>query len=248
MMARACFIDMGNSRIKLWLCDGQQVIANYAVAHQYSPDVLRFGLPKEFYQGVDFIGVSSVLDDVVNQQLDDLCASLWQLRPKFAKTDYVTLGIECAYENPKLLGIDRWLNVIAVSHLQPACVVSCGTALTIDVIDNHQHLGGYILPGMNLQLSSLIHGTQRVRPHDIRYSSLDFGRSTSEAVHHGVLFGCVAAIEKAVVELQRVTKNNIEVVLTGGDAERLSPHLQIDHVMMPELLLLGLQRYFGHSS
>jgi type III pantothenate kinase len=98
---------------------------------------------------------------------------------------------------------------------------------------------------MNLQLSSLIHGTQRVRPHDITSTSLTFGKSTSEAVHHGVLLTCVAAIERVVFALKQVTDNNVRVVLTGGDAEKITPHLQITHTLKPELLLFGLQRYFG---
>lgn len=72
-MARSCFIDMGNSRIKLWLCDNEKIIASYAVAHQYSPNILMSGLPKEFYGYVDFVGVSSVLNDKVNQELESLC-------------------------------------------------------------------------------------------------------------------------------------------------------------------------------
>lgn len=247
-MARSCFIDMGNSRIKLWLCDNEKVIANYAVAHQYSPDILMSGLPAEFYGNVDFIGVSSVLNDKVNQELESLCVSLWRCVPQFACTDYATLGVQCAYTDPTLLGIDRWLNILAVARRQPVCVVSCGTALTIDVVNNNQHLGGYIFPGMNLQLSSLLHGTQRVRPHDITYATLAFGKNTSESVHHGILLACVAAIEKTCVALEMISNKNIQLILTGGDAEKLSPHLQIAHDMMPELLLLGLQRYFGHSS
>ena len=239
---------MGNSRIKLWLCAEQKIIAHYAVAHQYSADILTSSLPPEFYHHVDFIGVSSVLEDKINHELENLCLSLWACMPHFARTDFSTLGVQCAYTEPSLLGIDRWLNILAVSHQQPVCVVSCGTALTIDVVNNNQHLGGYILPGMNLQLSSLVHGTQRVRPHDITSISLAFGKSTSEAVHHGVLLTCVAAIEKVVVALKKVTDNNVQVVLTGGDAEKISPHLQIAHTLNQELLLFGLQRYFGQLS
>ena len=58
-MARSCFIDMGNSRIKLWLCEEQKVIARYAVAHQYSANILMSGLPPEFYHHFDFVGVDT---------------------------------------------------------------------------------------------------------------------------------------------------------------------------------------------
>lgn len=247
-MIRACYIDIGNSRIKLWLCEGVNVVASHAVWHRQSLDLLNAELPVAFYQPIDFIGVSSVLDESTNQQLTILCLSIWRIKPSFAHTDVSSLGVKCAYAEPKLLGIDRWLNVLAVAGQQPACIVSCGTALTIDIVNNNDHLGGYILPGMKLQLSSLIQGTQRVRPHDIKQTSLALGKSTSEAVHHGILFMSIAVIEKAYATARQMSDQHVSLILTGGDAEHLSPHLQIDHDIMPELLLLGLQRYFGHSS
>lgn len=246
-MMRSCYMDIGNSRIKLWLCEGTTLIASHAFWHQQSLALLGSDLPIEFYQSIDFIGISSVLSAEFNQQLSELCLSLWQCTPSFARTDFSSLGIKCAYDEPHLLGIDRWLNILAVANRQPVCVVSCGTALTIDVVQHNQHLGGYIMPGVNLQLSSLIQGTQRVRPHAIKQASVALGKNTSEAVHHGILLMTVAMIEKVYTTTTTMTAEPVSVVLTGGDAENLSPHLQIDHDIMPELLLLGLQRYFGHS-
>lgn len=247
-MSRACFIDMGNSRAKWWLCENGQVLASYACWHKQSPDLLIGDLPIAFDEAIDFIGVSSVLEDSYNLRLIELCQAKWQQHPQFAKTDIRYLGIECGYSEPKLLGIDRWLNVLAVANRQPVCVVSCGTALTIDVVSENCHLGGYILPSLNLQLAALVQGTQRVRPHEISMPDMSFGKSTSEAVHHGILLGCVAAIEKVYQLVQKESKSSVELVLTGGDAEKIAPHLQFQHDIIPELLLLGLQRYFGHSS
>ncbi|WP_352284776.1 type III pantothenate kinase, partial [Pseudoalteromonas sp. Q18-MNA-CIBAN-0097] len=71
-----------------------------------------------------------------------------------------------AYEHVGNLGIDRWLALIAGFTLYPntACiVVDAGTATTIDVLDSEGlHLGGWILPGLDLMTSSLTQNTQRV--------------------------------------------------------------------------------------
>jgi type III pantothenate kinase len=205
-------------------------------------------LPEAFHSPVDFIGVSSVLDDAYNQQLTALCLDKWQLMPQFAHTAPASLGIDCGYTDPRLLGIDRWLNVLAVAGRQPVCVVSCGTALTLDVVEANRHLGGYILPGLSLQLASLVQGTQRVRPQEQASTSLDFGKNTSEAVYHGILLSCVASIERVYQAVQKNSKRQVQLILTGGDAEKIGLHLQCQHDIIPELLLLGLQRYFGHSS
>lgn len=47
-----------------------------------------------------------------------------------------------AMMNRVKLGIDRWLQVLAVaSKEQDICVISCGTALTIDLTHGLNHLG-----------------------------------------------------------------------------------------------------------
>ena len=247
-MTIQCFIDMGNSRIKWWLCQDQQVIASHACWHRQNLAAFAEELPEIFHQPVDFVGVSSVLDNQSNQYLIWLCESWWQKKPIFAKTSSQHLGIECGYSQPERLGIDRWLNILAVAPRQPVCVVSCGTALTIDVVAKHQHLGGFILPNMNLQLSSLVQGTQGVRPDEIEFPTLNWGKSTSEAVYHGILLSCVAAIEKAHQQIEQELQQTVDLVLTGGNAEKIAQHLSTSHDIIPELLLLGMQRYFGHSS
>ena len=68
-------------------------------------------------------------------------------------------GLRCAYQQVGNLGIDRWLALISGYTLYPnmaAIVVDAGTATTIDVLNNDgQHLGGWILPGLDLMTSSL---------------------------------------------------------------------------------------------
>ncbi len=62
------------------------------------------------------------------------------------------------------LGIDRWLQVLAVATQahENYCVISCGTALTIDLAQGQQHLGGFILPNLYLQRYSLIQNTKGI--------------------------------------------------------------------------------------
>jgi len=59
---------------------------------------------------------------------------------------------------------------------------------------------------------------------------------------------CVAAIEKAYQQIEQELQQTVDLVLTGGNADKIAQHLSISHDIIPELLLLGMQRYFGHSS
>ena len=104
----------------------------------------------------------------------------------------------CGYDDPSQLGIDRWLQVLAVakSAEKNYCVISCGTALTIDLAQGQKHLGGYILPNLYLQRDSLIQNTKGIKIPDAAFEELSPGRNTIDAVHHGILFGLLSTIEK----------------------------------------------------
>lgn len=242
----ACYLDMGNSRVKAWLCLDGIVQQRYSFAHPLQPDELFAELPAAFRVRVDFVGISSVMDANTNQYLAVIAEQIWGCVPRFAVSTATTLGVNNAYTEPGQLGVDRWLNVLAVAGGEPSCVVSCGTALVIDAVAGVQHLGGFIVPGLHLQLSSLVQGTRKVRPQWVAVPDLAWGKNTSDAVHRGIVLGAVAAITQAYEQLTEQTQSLPRLVLTGGDAEKLSPHLRVPHAIIPELLLCGLQRYFGH--
>ena len=245
MIPQELWIDLGNTRLKYWLTEGSTLIASGAELHLQSPADLLLGLVDRFggYQPA-FVGVSSVLDSQANLRIKNSLASL-NTPIEFAQVLKTSHGLITGYEQVEKLGIDRWLQVLALSGQQKNfCVVGCGTALTLDLLDDQHHLGGYILPSFYLQREALAQGTRRVQVPDGAFSDLSAGRNTQDAVHHGILLGLVGAIEKLVrAEPSR------ELVLTGGDAELIQGFLDVSNVVRvdEDLLLKGLQRYFSDS-
>ena len=245
MIPQELWIDLGNTRLKYWLTEGSTLIASGAELHLQSPADLLLGLVDRFggYQPA-FVGVSSVLDSQANLRIKNSLASL-NTPIEFAQVLKTSHGLITGYDQVEKLGIDRWLQVLALSGQQKNfCVVGCGTALTLDLLDDQHHLGGYILPSFYLQREALAQGTRRVQVPDGAFSDLSAGRNTQDAVHHGILLGLVGAIEKLVrAEPSR------ELVLTGGDAELIQGFLDVSNVVRvdEDLLLKGLQRYFSDS-
>ena len=121
------------------------------------------------------------------------------------------------------------------------CVIRCGTALTIDLAQGQQHLGGFILPNLYLQRDSLIQNTKGIKIPDAAFSELNPGRNTIDAVHHGILLGLLSTIEKVLHDFPA------QLVLTGGDAPLFAQHLSHHHPRIePDLLLKGLQHFAAH--
>lgn len=160
--------------------------------------------------------------------------------------------------NPERLGIDRLLAAWRASRLRPerwVIVVDAGSAITVDCIDPAGIFrGGAILPGIALQLRALGRGTDALPTLD--HSAHDEpvtprctlpGTDTVAAIQSGVWLGTAAAIEGLVRQtLRRVSEHpepavpDAEVFLTGGDAARLSPLIDLPHHVRDNLVIEAL--------
>ena len=104
------------------------------------------------------------------------------------------LGVKHCYAQPETLGADRWAALIAVRGLTKtnACIVDCGTAVTVDALAaNGEFRGGAIFPGLQLLRASLLRGTGGIHAAEGKSDSA-FGCSTPDAVAAGTLQGSSA--------------------------------------------------------
>lgn len=243
-MSLVYFFDMGNTRGKFWLSRDGAIEADAYIPHDGDMSSVLSHLPAPFSATPDAVLGASVLDDARLASFADACHARWARAPCFARSTAQCAGVINAYVDPARLGVDRWLALIGLRpRARDICVVDCGTAITVDVLRaDGQHMGGYILPGLSMMAGLLLHATRRVRfDPDAVADGLALGRSTGEAVKHGALASIVALIEKVA------TDYSCTLVLTGGDAARVSASLMYPHELQPELLLHGLQRYFADA-
>lgn len=237
-MMKALWIDLGNTRLKYWLIDDGQILIHDAQEHLKAPNELLLGLLGTFerFQPA-FIGISSVLGQKINTAIATTL-TLLNIPFEFAKVDANHPYLKSYYDHEQL-GVDRWLQMLGVVDKScRQCVIGCGTALTIDVMEYGVHLGGYILPNVYMQRHALYAGTQQIGVKQGRFDSVALGQTTFDAVNHGVLFGIVGAVKSIQAQYPEH-----RLVLTGGGASMLNAHLtgaSIDD----NLLLKGLQRYF----
>lgn len=237
------WLDLGNTRLKYWLTDDiGQIVAHDAKQHLQSPAELLMGLTDRFaHYAPDFIGISSVLGDALNVQVSETLSGL-DIPFEFVHVDAEHLLMQSAYD-AKQLGCDRWLQMLgAVDKKKRQCVVGCGTAVTIDLIDHAKHLGGYIFPSIYLQRESLFSGTKQITISNGRFDSIAQGICTQDAVHRGILLSIVGAINEIIHR-----HPNFELIMTGGDAEIIAQHVNRPVRLRDDLMLNGLARYFDDN-
>jgi type III pantothenate kinase len=150
-------------------------------------------------------------------------------------------GIVNRYRNPAQLGSDRWAALIGARQLlgaQPALVVVCGTATTIDFLTAEGVFeGGVILPGVGLMLRALHLHTAALPDADGEY--VETPTQTVDAIASGCQHAQAGAIER-LYHLHLPKQPGLICLLSGGAARALSPRLTIPFELQDNLALEGL--------
>ena len=229
-------IDIGNSRVKWGLHDGLDWQGKGAVLHQEVSHMSSVWCLPTISEVFAVNVAAERLRHVVQQNV--ACEINWVMSER--QRD----GVVNHYRDLGQQGPDRWLAVIAArQHYQSDLIIACaGTALTIESLtENGEYLGGSILPGYGLMLSSLRRGTAKLNAPAKLVEGIP--QATEEAIAAGVMDALSGAIERARLRLSQYTGRALpEVVLTGGDATRIAPSLAIPVAVIDNLVLEGLLR------
>jgi type III pantothenate kinase len=169
------------------------------------------------------VAVSCVKDDSYAHEIGRAFESLSSTTLHFVKSSATFAGVRNAYDEPQRLGVDRWLALLAIKARgeNSAVIIDVGTACTIDVLENGQHLGGYIFPGMALARDAMVANTDKIRFSEQPEPSTSLGTNTASCVLSGVWLTLLASCQSVIDRFPNAT-----VYLTGGSA--------------PELVALGL--------
>jgi type III pantothenate kinase len=244
-------IDIGNTRIKwaTWADGVFEETGELVHRGQELGGVLEF--LDQFDAIPDRVRGANVAGTAMGQAIADAVRARWDLSIEFAKTQASAGSVRNGYHDHRQMGVDRWLAILAAyeRYHQPICVADIGTAVTIDQVDGAGvHLGGLIMPGLDLMKRALISDTGDIESQVGAGSKVDetenltLGRSTAEAIDGGGLTAICGLIERCQRQLSDRYGDSV-LVLTGGGAERIMPQIStpLDH--RPLLVLEGLKIY-----
>ena len=236
-------LDIGNSSVN-WVTEEQnQFISNGVFPYNKNNFVNRLRENLLLSQKPTNVLVSNVAGSEVYLSLSDWVEKQWKQE---IWQPYVTAEfnqLKNSYSDTRQMGIDRWLAMVASweKYKSALCVVGCGTALTIDLIDSiGNHLGGYIIPGIHLLQQALIINTERINISVQKCASLDYANDTQAAVNNGAFLATVAMIDRAVNQLSIASNSPPKCIISGGMAESIKPLLEHPFEHDPNLVLAGL--------
>ncbi|RUO39381.1 hypothetical protein CWE15_09670 [Aliidiomarina taiwanensis] len=234
------FIEMGNSAWKAARATSQTDIL-VACGRGETTLQLHAWLAQQPEQTLVLASVGSEAEVVA--LVDTLCEKGYHV---MRATTGEAADFKHCYQEPQMLGVDRWLTMLALRSRKQNCVIlDAGTAFTLDVLDaNGQHLGGWISPGLKLMQHALVSRSERLHVNE-EWVPGGLGSSTQDAIGLGcqaALQGvCEQAIERARALLPHA---DLEVFLTGGDIRYLNLERIGAHQHRPLLVLEGLYTWW----
>ena len=123
------------------------------------------------------------------------------------------LKFETIYQG---LGIDR---AVACSFQQNAVIVDAGSAITVDIIENGVHKGGFILLGLRRFMKSYPKISKKLKFDFEKNINLDkIPLQTKDAITY-------AMMKSIILPIKEVSLNK-NIIFTGGDGELLSKYFE----------------------
>jgi type III pantothenate kinase len=246
---RILAVDIGNTMIDTGLFEKERLLAYKTLSTPSRDEVERIKSHLEFFP-FDSAIVASVVPQITESIVDFLG------RERTHIFDYrFPLNFKLSYRNPAELGADRIANAYYVfrKYKRNSIVLDFGTAITIDVVSRDGvHLGGAILPGVDISLKTLYSKTALIREKSLGIPSSFVGKSTKECLEVGILRGTEGGIRYILENIKKeMGWKRPLLIATGGNFFMLReylPELVFDsYLTLKGLVLAFLDRIEGKS-
>ena len=158
-------------------------------------------------------------------------------------------GVAILIDNPREVGADRIVNVIAaherattVGEKTGVIVVDFGTATTFDVVSpKGEYVGGVICPGILISADALFARAAKLPRVEVTRPPKAIGKNTQHAMQSGLFYGYVALVDGMVHRLRSELPYEARVLATGGLARLIAPASDTLEEVDEDLTLVGLR-------
>ena len=220
-------LDIGKSRTKWAVLNAGALATTGARPHGGAAEILPADIPVS----PDQVYAANVAGPRAAEALQEAVRARWGCAFTLAHTSAALGKVRNGYKETQQLGVDRWLAILAAYErvAGAVCVVDAGTATTVDLVAaDGVHLGGYILPGVDLMLESLKQATgdlARLAEVASAQEGLGPGDSTGKAMRHGAWLATAGLVREAGRRLPA----GAATVVTGGRGRDLAGFLAADY-------------------
>jgi type III pantothenate kinase len=244
-------LDIGNTNVTIGVFNGRDLCATWRIATDLERLADEYAVTMLGLLHTEGIDHAAIDEAIMASVVPDLAPVFEQLCRRYFKTEPLVVGmgtktgIRVVYDNPREVGADRIVDVVAALDMYgppPLVIVDFGTATVFDAVSAEgDYLGGAIAPGIGIASEALFERAAKLYRVELERPKTAIGKNTVAAIQSGTLFGYVGLIEGMVARFKKELGGSARVVATGGWAHRLAKETQVFDAVDENLTLTGLR-------
>jgi type III pantothenate kinase len=237
-------LDCGNSQIKAQYFRAGCLQASFSCSYRvdWSNRLMHWMKPLECTQAY----LCSVLDSARQARLDACLVQRFAANVTRFRSELRAFGVTNGYDEPGRLGSDRWMALLGAATMTDTdcIVIDAGSAITVDLLSaDGRHLGGAIMPGLNTSIDAF----KRIFSHiDFNHAAIievaSPGCSTEAAIQIDYQHHSIESLPTLVNRWIPLLKDDVTLLLAGGDAGRVQRLLTHRARIVPDLVFRGMRR------
>lgn len=244
-------IDVGNTNYVMGVYHNNKLIKSWRMATEANRTADETGIfLNNLFDSAGF-DVKRIEAVIISSVVPNIMYSLEQGIRKYIGIDPMIVssgmktGIVIKRDNPKAVGADRIVNMVAVNEIYggPAVVIDYGTANTFDVInDKSEFITGFITPGISICAEALYQRAAQLPKIEIKKPKSVIVKNTVGSIQAGLVMGHIGQTTYIIERLrEELEMPELKVIATGGLARVIDPDKKIFDVLDPVLTLKGLK-------
>ena len=244
-MAFYLSVDVGNTRTKV----GEFQESKLEKVHYFSNDEVKKHIPL-----LDEMELKGLILSSVNQEVSKSLELEDKPYPCLVLDQNTPIPLRLKYDSPDTLGKDRIAVAVACKLLHAdldVLGIDFGTCITYDLVTKEgNYLGGAISPGIQMRFNAMNTGTASlplIKWDPVGVKNIQkIGTTTHSSMYSGVINGIKAEV-LSFIEQYSENRNELKVVLSGGDAEFFEKELKNGIFADPNLVLKGLNEILQYN-
>lgn len=233
-------VDVGNTFIKVGLFDNDTLVLKRIVkTGSEAGDFIDQHKPRHI-----IVSSVSIKDEEILKNLNSADYNV------LIFDTHTPIPVKNEYQSPHTLGRDRIAGAVGANFIYPdqnCLILDSGTCIKFDFITSDgSYLGGSISPGINMKFKALSTFTSRLPLIEPEGDAELIGRSTYQSIMSGVLNGTLAEVQ-GTIDAYSKNFQELKIIICGGDSKFFESRIKGTIFVIPELVLIGLNRILQHN-
>jgi len=244
-------VDVGNTNITCGVYEGMELKATFRMTTKSPRTSDEYGMMFTQLLALKDISVQQIEGSIVASVVPDVMHSLTGAIVRYTNTrplivgPGIKTGIKVITENPRAIGADRIVDVVAAyeKYGGPVLVLDFGTATTYDYVTAEGNFAaGITAPGIRISSEALWKSAAKLPNIEIKKPKSILAQETISSMQAGLVYGQIGQTEYIVKKVKEETGiPDLKVVATGGLGRIIADETDAIDIYDSALTLDGLR-------